>query len=111
MASDMTDRLPPNTDAPAPEVENRLPDRLQATPAPKTPTRLEDVTGLEEVETMLRTAAQTISPDPDEIRDRMARARNADTEDGGRQVSFGLILTVVALVFLILALDLLLGGA
>ena len=65
---------------------------------------------LEEVENMLQTAIQAISPDPDEISERLARAKNADATEANRQIRFGLILTVVALVFLILAFDLLLAG-
>ncbi len=110
MAGKMTKRLPPNAASPSQEANNRLPDAQRTARNRAMPASPDGAGELEEVENMLQTAIQAISPDPDEISERLARAKNADATEANRQIRFGLILTVVALVFLILAFDLLLAG-
>ncbi len=110
MANKPTNRFPPNAASPAPEADKGLADTPRAARNPTTPSRRDDTGELEEAETMLRTVIQAMSPDADEINEGLARAQHMDKTEAKRPLNTGLVLTVVALVVLILALDLLLAG-
>ena len=110
MASKMTDRLPPNADSPAQEAAKSLTGAQCAARNRVIPASRDDSMELEEVETMLQSAIQAMSPDAEEISKHLERAENVDAAEANRRSRSGLVLVVIALVILILSLDLLLAG-
>lgn len=68
-----------------------------------------DPADLEAAQTVLRNAIEALSPDAATIHQNLVDGHKQETP-ASRRLSFGLVVIVAALVFLILALDLLLTG-
>ncbi len=106
----MRERWPPTTGRPPAKADDRLTEEEKFTGTGAAPPQHNGDKELETIETMMRTAIEALSPDAEEIGQRLARAQNEDEAPTDRPLGLRLVLVVVILVFLILAADLLLAG-